>query len=90
MTELACFSFDSYWLCFNFCFFFIILCSCCHCKFTVEIKILNSIIKKKEKKHDKVRLFGKDKVNTIKVLISKILIDSHISHDKFVLLCNII
>ena len=75
MTKLACFSFDSYWLCFNFCFCFIILCSCCHCKFAVEIKICaitlgikkyNSILKKKGKKHDKVRLFGNDKVNTIK------------------------
>ena len=29
-------------------------------------------------------LLGKDKLNTIKVLISKTLIDSYISHDEFV------
>ena len=29
-------------------------------------------------------LLGKDKLNTIEVLISKALIDSYISHDEFV------
>ena len=44
-----------------------------------------SIIKKKEKKHDKIVLLAKSKLNTIEVLISKALINSYISHDKFVL-----
>ena len=34
--------------------------------------------------HDKIVLLGKDKLNTIEVLISKALIDSYISHDEFV------
>ena len=34
-------------------------------------------------------LLGKDKLNTIEVLISKALIDSNISHDKFVSLNNV-
>ena len=43
-----------------------------------------SIIKKKKKKHDKILVLGKDKLKTIKILISKALIDSYISHDEFI------
>ena len=39
-------------------------------------------MKKKKKKHDKIVLLGKDKLNTIEVLVSKS--SSYISHDKFV------
>ena len=35
-------------------------------------------------------LFGKDKVNTIEPLIYKSLIDSYISHDKFVSVNNLL
>ena len=35
---------------------------------------------KKRKKHDKIVLLAKVKLNTIKVLISKALIDSHMNH----------
>ena len=35
-------------------------------------------------------LLGKDKLNTIKVLISKVLMDTYISHEKFVLINNIL
>ena len=48
-----------------------------------ELKNYKSI-KKKKKKHDKIVLLGKDKLNTIEVLISKALIESYISHDEFV------
>ena len=41
------------------------------------------MIKKKRKEHDKIVLLGKAKLDTIKVLISKALIDSYISHEKF-------
>ena len=34
-------------------------------------------------------LLGKDKLNTIEVLISKVLIDSYISHDEFVSMNNV-
>ena len=50
---------------------------------TAGIKKYKSIIKKK-KNRDKIVLLEKDKLNTIEVLISKALIDSYISHDKFV------
>ena len=40
------------------------------CAISAGTKKNNSIIKKKKKKHDKIVLIGKDKLNTIKVLIS--------------------
>ena len=46
------------------------------------IKEYKSIIKKKKKKHDKIVLLGKDKLNTIEILIYKALIDSYIRHDE--------
>ena len=39
-----------------------------------------SITKKKKKKHDKIILISKSKLNSIEVLISKALINSVISH----------
>ena len=47
-----------------------------------------SIITKKRMKHDQIVLLAKSKLNSIEVLISKILIDSIISHDEFVLIDN--
>ena len=35
-------------------------------------------------------MLGKDKLNTIEVLISKALIDSYISHDEFVSVNNVL
>ena len=54
------------------------------------IKKYKSINKKKKKKHDKIVLLRKSKLNSIEVLISKALIDSNISHDKFVLINNML
>ena len=53
------------------------------CAITAGIKKHKSVIKKKKKKHNKIVLLGKDKLNTIEVLISKSLIDSYISHNEF-------
>ena len=61
---------------------------------TIGLKIcaiaagVNSLIKRKKKKHNKIVLSAKSK-NTMLVLISKTLIDSIISHDKFVLINNV-
>ena len=52
------------------------------------IENYKSIIKKKKKKHDKIVLLAKSKFNSIEVFISKVLIDSNISYDKFVLINN--
>ena len=57
---------------------------------TAEIKKYKSILKKKKKKHYKIILLEKDKLNSIEVLISKALIDSYISHDEFVLVNNVL
>ena len=46
------------------------------------------MIKKKKKKHDKIELFEKSKLNSIDVLISKVSIDLVISHFEFVLINN--
>ena len=46
------------------------------------------IIKKKKKRYDKKVLWTKSKVN--KVLISKALTDSNITHDEFVLINNVL
>ena len=54
------------------------------------IKKYKSIIKKKKKKHDKIGFLGKDKLNTIEVLISKALINSYISHDEFASVNNVL
>ena len=43
------------------------------------------MIKKKKKKHDKIVLLAKIKLNTTEVLISKALIDSCICYEEFVL-----
>ena len=50
------------------------------CVITAGIKRYKSINKKKKKKHDKIILLSKSKLNSLEVLISKALIDSNISH----------
>ena len=59
------------------------------CEITAVIKKYKLIFKKKMKK-DKIVLLGKDKLNTIEVLISQALIDSYISHNEFVLVNNVL
>ena len=54
------------------------------------IKTYKSIIKKKKKKHVKIILLAKTKLNIIDVLISKALIDSNISYDEFILINNVL
>ena len=44
---------------------------------TAGIKKYKSVMKKKKKKHDKIVLLGKAKLNTIEVLTSNSLIDSY-------------
>ena len=60
------------------------------CAITAGIKNYKSMTKKKKKKHDKITLFVKDKLNAIEVPISKCLIHSYISHDKFVSVKNVL
>ena len=58
------------------------------CVITARIK--KSIINKDKKKHNKIVLVGKDNLNTLEVLISKVLIDSHIRHKEFVSVNNVL
>ena len=58
------------------------------CAVTTAIKKYKSIIKKKKKKHSKIVLFAKFKLNSTEVLISKALIDSVIISDELVLINN--
>ena len=60
------------------------------CVITAGIKKYKSIIKKKKNKHDKIVLLAKSQLNRMEVLISKALIDSNISHNKFVLINNVL
>ena len=61
-----------------------------NCAITAGIKKCKSIIKKKKNKNDKIMLLGRDKLNTVEVLISQALIDLYISHDKFVSVNNVL
>ena len=60
------------------------------CAIKAGIKKYKIIIKKKKMKYDKIVLLGKEKLNTIKFLISKSLINSYISHDEFVSINNVL
>ena len=42
------------------------------------------------KKHNKIVLLAKSKLNTLAVLISKALIESNISHDEFVVIIDVL
>ena len=57
---------------------------------TAGIKKYKSIIKKKKKKHDKIALLAKSKLNSIEILVSKALIDSNITLDQFVSINNVL
>ena len=60
------------------------------CAISAGIKKYKSTIKKRSKKHDKIILFPKTKLNTTEVLISKDLLDSDISHNNFVLVNDVL
>ena len=55
-----------------------------------ENNSIKLIIKKKKTKHEKILLLAKTKLTTIEVLISRASIVSHISHDQFVSVNNVL
>ena len=57
---------------------------------TAGVKMYILIIKQKKKKHVKIVLLAKTKLNNIEILISKDLIDSYISLDEFVSVNNVL
>ena len=52
------------------------------------IKKLLSITRKKRKKHDKILMLAKSKLNIIETLVSQVLIDMEIMHEEFVTILN--
>ena len=48
------------------------------------VKKLLSITRNKKKKHDKILMLAKSKLNSIETLVSQALIDLEISHEEFV------
>ena len=57
---------------------------------TAGIKMYKSDIKKQKKKHDKIVFSAKTKLNSIEALMYKVLSDSNISDDEFVLVNNVL
>ena len=53
-----------------------------------ELKIIRKLSRKKRKEHNYIVLLSKNKLNTIKVLISEVLRNSYINHDEFVSVNN--
>ena len=51
---------------------------------TEIVKKLLNITRKKKKKHDKILMLAKSKLNSIDTLISQVLIDMDISHEEFI------
>ena len=56
--------------------------------FTLIIKKLLSITRNKNKKHDKILMLAKSKINSIEILVSQALIDIEIRHEEFVTTLN--
>ena len=56
---------------------------------TGKIKQLLSITRNKKKKHDKILMFAKSKLNTIETLVSQALSDMEISHEGFITILNV-
>ena len=54
------------------------------CTKTAGIKKYKSVIRKKKEQHDEIVLVGKAKLDIIEGLLSKVLINSYISHDESV------
>ena len=57
---------------------------------TERNKKFKSINKKNKKKYDKIISLAKSILNSIGILISKVLIDSNISHDQYALISNVL
>ena len=52
------------------------------------VKKLLNITRNKKKKHDKILMLAKSKLNSIETLVSQALTDMEISHEEFVTILN--
>ena len=55
---------------------------------TGTVKILLNITRKKKKKHDKILMLAKSKLNSIETLVPQALIKMQISHEEFITIFN--
>ena len=55
---------------------------------TEIVKKLLNITRKKKKRHDKILMLAKSKLNSIETLISQALIDMEIGHEEFITISN--
>ena len=55
---------------------------------TGTAKTILNITRKKKKKHDKILLLARSKLNSVETLISQALIDMEISHEEFITFLN--
>ena len=53
-----------------------------------SFKMFLETVKEKKSKHRKIALFTKNKLDSIKKVVSKALIDFNISHEEFTLIIN--
>ena len=60
------------------------------CAIIAVIKKYKLIIKKRKINNDKIVLLAKSKLDSIEALISKVFMDSNISHDEFLLINNVL
>ena len=58
------------------------------CLTTRIVKKLLNITRKKMKKHDKILMLAKSKLNSIDTLLSRALIDMDLSHEEFITILN--
>ena len=52
------------------------------------VKKLLNITRNKKKKHDKILMFAKSKLNRVETLISQAIIDMEITHEEFITILN--
>lgn len=55
-----------------------------------KLSVIRQLLRKKEKKREKIVLLSKTKLNTKEVLISRASIDSYFSQDEFILIKNVL
>ena len=55
-----------------------------------KLSVIRQLLRKKEKKREKIVLLSKTKLNTKEVLISRASIDSYFSQDEFILVKNVL
>ena len=96
LTKLYCFKCRKWWSINYFIYkYYCALIGIASARFTLIFSLTTGIVKKllsitrnKKKKHDKIIMLTKSKLNSIQTRISRALIDMEISHEKFITILN--